>query len=164
MLHGWDCLCRAASTRSGVIGTSVMRTPVALWIALATAAPSLIIRQESWRKPKLQVSIPAKAGAKNSMNCFLLSKRYKMFRSPVGQTVALTVARVLPPIELLRSACAVNAELLGQEGRLGCVREGAFADLLVVDGDPLTDISVLTGNGERLSVIMSSGRFHKRTI
>jgi len=73
-------------------------------------------------------------------------------------------ARVLPALDILRSACAVNAELLGQKGRLGCVSEGAFADLLVVDGDPLSDLSVLGGNGERLSVIMNASRFHKRAI
>ncbi|MBV8682319.1 MAG: amidohydrolase family protein [Caulobacteraceae bacterium] len=73
-------------------------------------------------------------------------------------------ARVLPPLEILRSACQVNAELLGEVGRLGCVREGALADLLVVDGDPLTDISVLGGHGERLAVVMSRSRLHKRTI
>jgi len=73
-------------------------------------------------------------------------------------------SRVLPAIDILRSACAVNAELLGEEGRLGCVREGAWADLLVVDGDPLKDVTVLGGAGERLAVIMSAGRFHKRTL
>ena len=73
-------------------------------------------------------------------------------------------ARVLPPLEILRSACEVNAELLGEAGRLGCVREGALADLLVVDGDPLTDISTLGGNGERIAVVLTRGRFHKRTI
>ena len=73
-------------------------------------------------------------------------------------------ARVLPALDILRSACAVNAEILGQEGRLGCIREGAFADILVVDGDPLSDISVLTGHGEKLAVIMNAGRFHKRAL
>lgn len=73
-------------------------------------------------------------------------------------------AQVLPALDILRSACAVNAEIMGQDGRLGCIREGAFADILVVDGDPLTDINVLTGHGERLAVIMNGGRFHKRTI
>jgi imidazolonepropionase-like amidohydrolase len=73
-------------------------------------------------------------------------------------------ARVLSPLDILRSACSVNAELLGQEGRLGCVKERAFADLLIVDGNPVNDISALTGNGEQLSVIMNAGRFHKRTI
>jgi imidazolonepropionase-like amidohydrolase len=73
-------------------------------------------------------------------------------------------ARVLPTIDILRSACVINAEIIGEADRLGCIREGAYADLLVVDGDPLRDISVLTGNGERLAVIMSKGRFYKRTI
>jgi imidazolonepropionase-like amidohydrolase len=73
-------------------------------------------------------------------------------------------AQVLPAIDILRSACAVNAELMGQAGRLGCIREGATADLLVVDGNPLEDISLLAAGGERLAVIVKDGRLHKRTI
>jgi imidazolonepropionase-like amidohydrolase len=73
-------------------------------------------------------------------------------------------ARVLPTIDILRSATAVNAELVCQEGKLGCVKEGAFADLLVVDGNPLKDISVLGGNGEKLSVVMNAGKLHKNTL
>lgn len=73
-------------------------------------------------------------------------------------------ARVLPAIDILRSACSVNAELLQQEGKLGCIREGALADILVVDGDPLKDVTVLGGAGRNLAAIMSAGRFHKRTI
>jgi imidazolonepropionase-like amidohydrolase len=73
-------------------------------------------------------------------------------------------AKVLPAIDVLRSACAVNAELLRETGRLGCVREGAVADLLVVDGNPLEDISLLGSGGDRLPIIMKDGRFHKRTI
>jgi imidazolonepropionase-like amidohydrolase len=73
-------------------------------------------------------------------------------------------ARVLPTLEVLRSACAVNAELIEQSGRLGCVKAGAMADLLIVDGDPLEDIGVLCGAGERLAVVMTQGRFHKRAI
>ena len=72
-------------------------------------------------------------------------------------------AKVLPALDVLRSACVVNAELLGRTGRLGCIRDGAMADLLVVDGNPLEDISVL-GSGERIPVIMQDGRFHKRAI
>ena len=73
-------------------------------------------------------------------------------------------AQVLPAIDILRSACVVNAELLGQAGRLGAIREGATADLLVVNGNPLEDISLLAAGGEHLVVIMKDGRFHKRTI
>lgn len=72
--------------------------------------------------------------------------------------------KVLPAIDVLRSCCVVNAELLGQTGRLGCVRAGAVADLLVVDGNPLEDIALLAAGGGRLSVIMKDGVFHKRTI
>lgn len=73
-------------------------------------------------------------------------------------------ARVLPTIDILRSVCAVNAELLCEDGRLGCVREGALADLLVVDGDPLKDISLLGDAGAHLAVVMNAGNIHKRTI
>ena len=52
-------------------------------------------------------------------------------------------ARVLPAVEVLRSATRVNARILGREGELGIVAPGALADLLVIDGDPLADISVL---------------------
>jgi imidazolonepropionase-like amidohydrolase len=73
-------------------------------------------------------------------------------------------AKALPAIDILRSACAVNAELLGQSGRLGCIREGAAADLLVVDGNPLEDISVVASGGERIAAIVKDGRFHKRAL
>jgi imidazolonepropionase-like amidohydrolase len=42
------------------------------------------------------------------------------------------------------------------------IAPGARADLIVVDGDPLTDISLLDGQGEHLSVIMKDGVLHKR--
>jgi len=73
-------------------------------------------------------------------------------------------AKVLPNIDVLRSACSVNAELLRQTGKIGCIREGATADILIVDGNPLEDISVLGSGGDRISIIMSDGSFHKRTI
>ena len=81
----------------------------------------------------------------------------------VRQSTEFTLrARALQPIDVLRSACSINAELLGQSGRLGCIRPGAAADLLVVDGDPLQDISVLASSGRHLRVIMKDGRFYKR--
>jgi imidazolonepropionase-like amidohydrolase len=115
--------------------------------------------RQIWERSLSAVQIMKKAGVKMGFGSDLLGPLY------TRQTSELALrAKVLPTLDILRSACAVNAELLGQQGRLGCVREGAFADLLVVDGNPLSDISTLTGNGERLSVIMNAGRFHKRTI
>ncbi len=73
-------------------------------------------------------------------------------------------ARVLPPADVIRSATTVNAEILGRTGELGVVAEGAVADLLVVDGDPLRDISVLTGQGEHLPGIVQNGRWVVRRL
>jgi imidazolonepropionase-like amidohydrolase len=73
-------------------------------------------------------------------------------------------ARVLPNHEVIASATTVAAELLRMEGRLGVVAPGAFADLLVVDGDPLKDISVLAGQGERLLAIVKNGAFVKNAL
>ncbi len=68
---------------------------------------------------------------------------------------------VFSPLEILRQATSVNAAILQQEGKLGCIKEGAFADLLVVDGDPLKDIEVLAAGQRSLRLIMRSGRlFH----
>ena len=72
-------------------------------------------------------------------------------------------ARVLPPLDILRSATSINARLLNQEGVLGCIRQGAAADLLVVQGNPLEDISILARpNGEGIAAVMKDGRFSRR--
>lgn len=73
-------------------------------------------------------------------------------------------AQVFSPVEILRQATSLNAELLRLEGRIGCVKPGAVADLIVVDGDPLKDIACLGRGGANLPVILQGGRFHKRTI
>jgi imidazolonepropionase-like amidohydrolase len=66
--------------------------------------------------------------------------------------------QVLPPAQVLRSATLVNAEILGRSGELGVVAPGALADLLVVDGDPLANLSLLEEQGKHLSVIMKAGQ------
>jgi hypothetical protein len=58
----------------------------------------------------------------------------------------------------------VAAEILMEAGRLGVIVPGAHADLLVVDGDPLDGVRVLSRNGETLPVIMKCGVFHKKLI
>jgi imidazolonepropionase-like amidohydrolase len=65
--------------------------------------------------------------------------------------------QVLPAAEVLRSATSVAAALLNQEGALGVVAPGALADLILVDGDPVADIGVLTGQGERIPFVMKGG-------
>lgn len=66
-------------------------------------------------------------------------------------------ARVLAPLEILRSATLVNAEILGRRGELGVVAPGALADLLLVDGDPLADVSLLAEPEKHLALVMKGG-------
>ena len=56
------------------------------------------------------------------------------------------------PLDALRSATSVNADLLGRPD-LGRVREGCVADLLIVDGDPVRDPSVLWAGPAHRTVI-----------
>ena len=73
-------------------------------------------------------------------------------------------AQVQKPIDVLRSATAINGEILNRTGELGCVAPGALADMVVVDGNPLDDIALLDGQGENLSVIMQDGRLYKNRL
>ncbi len=73
-------------------------------------------------------------------------------------------AEVLPTHEVIASATQIGAEVLRQEGRLGCVAPGAIADILVVDGNPLKHIELLAGHGEHYLAIMKDGRFHKNDL
>ena len=66
-------------------------------------------------------------------------------------------AEVLSPAEAVASATVVGAEVLGMPGRLGRLVPGALADILVVDGNPLRDVSCLLGQGERIPLVMKEG-------
>jgi len=69
--------------------------------------------------------------------------------------------RVLPAIEVIRSTTVHAAKLLRMEGKIGIVAPGAYGDLVVVEGDPLKDLALLTHQGKHLSAIMQAGRFVK---
>ena len=71
---------------------------------------------------------------------------------------------VFQPVEILRQATSVNAELLQMDGKLGCIAPGAHADLLVVDGDPLSDPALFQNDGRALRAIMRGGQFFKNEL
>jgi imidazolonepropionase-like amidohydrolase len=64
------------------------------------------------------------------------------------------------PAEALKCATAVGGDLMGHKDELGVLKEGALADILLVDGNPLADQSVLVGP-KHLSLIMKDGGLHK---
>jgi imidazolonepropionase-like amidohydrolase len=72
-------------------------------------------------------------------------------------------SEVFAPLEILRQATSVTAEMMMQ-GQIGCIAPGAFADLIVVDGDPLSDISLLAANGRHLRAIVRGGSVVKNEL
>ncbi len=73
-------------------------------------------------------------------------------------------SEVVKPIDIIRSATTIGAQVVRQEGKLGCVKPGAFADLIVVDGNPLKRLDLLQGQGEHIPLIMQGGKFYKNTL
>jgi imidazolonepropionase-like amidohydrolase len=69
-------------------------------------------------------------------------------------------AEVLSPAEAIASATLVGAEVLGMTDKLGRIVPGAFADVLVVDGNPLRSIDCLLGQGEHIPFVMKGGHIH----
>jgi imidazolonepropionase-like amidohydrolase len=72
--------------------------------------------------------------------------------------------------DILRMATSANGALLALSGprdpypgKLGVIEEGALADLLLVDGDPLADIGLLANPEKSLLVIMKGGRIYRDT-
>ena len=73
-------------------------------------------------------------------------------------------AEIVSPIEVIRSATTIAAEVVRRPGKLGTVAPGAWADLIVVDDDPLADITLLEGQGAHLAAILKGGAFHKNRL
>ncbi len=70
-------------------------------------------------------------------------------------------AKVLGHAKVVQQATLIGAEILNHEGLLGEVVENAYADLLLVDGNPLEDVSVLTQHDSAIKLIMRDGFIHK---
>jgi imidazolonepropionase-like amidohydrolase len=66
----------------------------------------------------------------------------------------------MTPMEAIRSATVYGGQIMMQGHELGAVREGYLADLLLVDGDPLANLSILR-DPQRILAVMKDGRFAK---
>ena len=76
------------------------------------------------------------------------------------------------PLEMLKQATSTNAELLRfsnsrdpyKEAPLGVIQEGAWADMLIYNANPLEDIEVVTNHTEHLKVIIKNGKVFKNSL
>jgi len=64
------------------------------------------------------------------------------------------------PLEAIRAATMYGGQIMEMGNELGTIREGYLADLLLVDGDPVSDVRILQDQ-KRIVAIMQDGKFHK---
>jgi imidazolonepropionase-like amidohydrolase len=146
-------------------GAFVVPTVVVIW-ALAELGRKLGFPAYSQEKAEYAakqaitgLQAMRRAGVKVGFGTDLLGETY------VQQCREFTIRKeVFSPLEILRQATSVNAAILQQDGKLGCIQPGAHADLLVVDGDPLKDIELLAASGKKLRLIMRAGELVRNEL
>jgi imidazolonepropionase-like amidohydrolase len=114
---------------------------------------------------------------------YMLAKKHKiktafgsdlLFSSKITERQGLmltNLTRWYDNIDILRMATSVNGELLAMsgprnpyQGKLGIIEEDALADLLVVDGNPINDIELVTRPDKNFMFIMKDGKIYKDTL
>src|SRR5262249_18361517 len=114
---------------------------------------------------------------------YVLARKYKIktawgsdviFSRALAQrqgAILASLVRWYTPSEALVMATSTNAQLLAMSGKrnpypgkLGVVEEGAFADLLLVDGDPIANIKLIEDPDKNLLVIMKDGKIFKNLV
>jgi len=73
-------------------------------------------------------------------------------------------SEVLSPLEIIRAATTVGARIVRQEGKIGTLKAGAYADLILIDGNPLKNLGLFQDQGKHLAAIMKGGKFHKNSL
>ncbi len=116
-------------------------------------------------------------------NAYKLAKKYKiktafgsdaLFDARVASRQGARLAKLVrwyTPAEALKMATADNGELMAltgfinpYPGKLGVVEEGALADLLLVDGNPLENIKLIENPDKNIRLIMKDGSIYKNTL
>jgi imidazolonepropionase-like amidohydrolase len=122
------------------------------------------------------------AGMENEV---ILAKKHKVkigfgtdFFGPTNEAFAMQSlefkarAKYFTSLEILKQATSTNAAIVAMsgpmmnpylDGPLGVIKEGAYADMLIVDGNPLEDILLLVEPEKNLKVIMKDGKIYKNT-
>jgi len=114
---------------------------------------------------------------------YQLAKKYKLktafgtdvlFSQALAEQQGALLAKLVrwyTPAETLVMATGINAQLLSlsgkrnpYSGKLGVIEEGAFADLLLVDGNPIEDIKLIADPAKNFVIIMKDGKIYKNTL
>jgi imidazolonepropionase-like amidohydrolase len=113
-----------------------------------------------------------------------MAKKYKVkmawgtdvfFNPPINKNQNTYIAKMgnwFTPFEVLKLITSDNAQLLAlsglrspyKAGKLGVIEEGAYADMILVDGNPLKDINIMVDYEKNFLLIMKDGTIYKNTI
>lgn len=169
--HGWgwflsDDLLKADDLLKVMAEKKVFLVPTDpswdMWVEInganspyAAENKSVFERMQKFLRRAMELGVPVAAG----------SDEYYQSKWTRGVASVMRIVRSardagIPPIETIRSATIRAAELLGWEDRLGSIKEGKFADLIAVEGNPLQDITVL----EHVSFVMKGGAVVKNNV
>jgi len=152
-----------------------------VWLGIQPFSPDMPGALEALGKQKFKKFLEMANGFPKTMD---FAKKYGIklafgtdlsFTPEHNGTQANALARFskwLTNAELLKLITSQNAEyfeLSGErhpyrEGPLGVIREGAYADILLVDGNPLDDVTILGDNGKNIPLIMKDGTIYKNSI
>jgi imidazolonepropionase-like amidohydrolase len=161
--------------------TARMMAKNGIWLSIQPFSPDTPGAKEALGPEKFQKFLEMANGFPRTMD---FVKKYDI-KLAFGTDLSFTPAyngrqanalaafsRWLSNYELLKLITSQNAqyfELSGErhpyrQGPLGVIREGAYADILLVDGNPLDDVTILGDNGRNIPLIMKDGRIFKNTI
>ena len=81
-----------------------------------------------------------------------------LVKDPESQSKEFLIrSEVMSPIDVIRSATITGAEVVRMPNRIGEICEGAIADIIAVDGNPLSDLTLLGEQGKHIPMIMKAG-------
>lgn len=131
-------------------------------------SPNRLKQQQVYAGTDTAYALAKKHGIKVAWGTDILFDQKKAARQ--GHFIS-KMTRWYDPSEVLRMVTSTNAQLLALSGprnpypgRLGLVTQGALADLLLVNGDPLADLALFEDPQSTLAVIMKDGRIYKNTL
>ncbi len=143
-----------------VVPTTVTYEMLAKMAAQLGMAPVSVAKIEDVREAAITaLDICKKAGVKMGHGSDLLGEMQEF------QSLEFSLkAQVLTHQEVITCATLTNAEIFNMQGKIGVIAPGAYADILVIDGNPLKDLNLLQEQGRYMQIIMKGGEFYKNEL
>ena len=136
--------------------------------SFAEGSPNRIKQREMYQGTDTAYELAKKHRVKTAWGTDIL---FDPMKATAQGAMLARMKRWYTPAEALRMATSGNAELLALSGprspypgKLGVVEEGALADLLLVDGDPLADLDLVADPARNFLVIVKDGKVYRNSV